>query len=142
MALPLDTLERLEELPASAVEKSGKHWLAQYRGQILPLIHLASALEDRRSELRNPRKSGENGDSAPLDVLVCNYEGQSIGIVVEDILDIVEESAEVRHPASRPGVLYSAVIGGRVTELIDIPAVLRAAGLKDAREAELVGAGV
>jgi len=142
MALPLDTLARLEELPAATVERSGQHWLAQYRGQILPLIHLGSVLAERRSELRHPRKAGGLADEQPLDVLVCNYEGQSVGIVVEAILDIVEGAADVRHPASRAGVLYSVVIDGRVTELIDIPAVLRKSGVFEPRPMDPVGAPV
>jgi two-component system chemotaxis sensor kinase CheA len=40
MAIPLSTLARLEEFPVAQVEMSGKQWVTQYRGQILPLIHL------------------------------------------------------------------------------------------------------
>jgi len=58
-------------------------------------------------------------------VLVCNDEGETIGIVVERILDIVEDRADVQSPASRAGVLYSVVINERVTELLDIPAIKR-----------------
>jgi two-component system chemotaxis sensor kinase CheA len=43
-----------------------------------------------------------------------------VGLVVDQILDIVEESLTVQRPASRPGVLGSAVIQGRVTELLDM----------------------
>jgi two-component system, chemotaxis family, sensor kinase CheA len=50
--------------------------------------------------------------------------------VVERIVDIVEDSAEVQYPASREGVLYSAVIQGRVTEMIDVPAILQTAHLE------------
>jgi hypothetical protein len=39
----------------------------------------------------------------------------------------------VRSPASRAAVLYSVVIGNRVTELLDIPAILRSADLSAAR---------
>lgn len=127
MAMPLDTLARLEELPASQVEKSGIQWVAQYRGRILPLINLAYALEERRRVRRHPPLITEGNKDAPLQVLVCNHEGQSVGLVVERIVDIVEDAAEVTHPASRAGILRSAVIQGQVTELIDIPTVLRAA---------------
>ena len=66
---------------------------------------------------------------APLQVLVCNHEGRAVGLVVERILDIVEDAAELKFPASRPGVLYSTVIQEKVTELIDIPAILSSSGL-------------
>ena len=133
MALPLNTLARLEELPASSIEKSGEQLLMQYRGQILPLVHLGSVLEERRAAVRHIFWSKDPSDRAAIQVLVCNYENRTVGIAVEAILDIVEDSAEVRYPASRPGVLYSAVINGRVTELIDIPAILELAGVAQVR---------
>lgn len=34
----------------------------------------------------------------------------------------------MKSPATRPCVLYSVVIGERVTELLDIPAILTSAG--------------
>jgi two-component system chemotaxis sensor kinase CheA len=58
-------------------------------------------------------------------VLVLNHQGRSFGLVVERILDIVEARADVTSKATRPAVLHSAVIGGRVTELLDVPAILR-----------------
>jgi two-component system, chemotaxis family, sensor kinase CheA len=127
MAMPLDTLARLEELPASDVERAGKQWVAQYRGEILPLINLDFALQERRRKLQEAKLRATESD-APLQVLVCNHEGRSVGLVVEQILDIVEDAAEMKYPASRAGVLYSTVIDERVTELIDIPAILHTAG--------------
>jgi len=62
-------------------------------------------------------------------VLVCNHGGRAVGLVVEKILDIVEDAAELKYPASRPGVLYSTVIQEKVTELIDLPAILSSSGL-------------
>ena len=62
-----------------------------------------------------------------MQVLVCNDSGRTLGIVVERILDIVEDRAEIKSPAVREGVLYTVVINDRVTELIDIPTLLRIA---------------
>jgi two-component system chemotaxis sensor kinase CheA len=124
MALPLSTVARLEEFRASEIEKSGGEWVIQYRGKILPLIRLDVVLEERRTRLRHGRKAVEPD---PLQVLVCNDEGRTIGIVVERILDIVEDRAEVKSPATREGILCAVVINDRVTELIDIPVIQRIA---------------
>jgi two-component system chemotaxis sensor kinase CheA len=124
MAMPLSTVARLEEFPAANVEKSGGEWVIQYRGKILPLLRLDVVLEERRERVRHARK---NIQPDPLQVLVCNDEGRIIGIVVDRILDIVEDRAEVKSPATREGILYAVVINDRVTELIDIPAVQRIA---------------
>jgi two-component system, chemotaxis family, sensor kinase CheA len=124
MALPLSTVARLEEFRASDVEKSGGEWVIQYRGKILPLIRLDVVLEERRSRLRHGNKTVQPD---PLQVLVCNNEGRTIGIIVERILDIVEDRADVKSPATREGILCAVVINDRVTELIDIPVVQRIA---------------
>ena len=126
MAIPLSTLARLEEFPVAQVEMSGREWVTQYRGQILPLIRLHVVLEERRNKLR-ALQALPPVDSGPIQVLVLNHEGRSFGLVVERILDIVEQHADVRSAATRASVLYSVVIDDRVTELLDIPAILRSA---------------
>jgi two-component system chemotaxis sensor kinase CheA len=133
MAIPLDTLARLEEVPVGQVEVSGNQWVTQYRGKILPLIRLSVVMEERRQKLR-PAQLTPEPNSAPLQVLVLNHEGRTFGLVVERILDIVEDLAAVRSPATRSAVLYSVVIGERVTELLDIPALLQISGTKLTRQ--------
>ena len=132
MAIPLSTLARLEEFPVAQVEMSGSQWVTQYRGQILPLIRLNVMLEERRNKLRTMQVPPAPG-SGPIQVLVLNHDGRSFGLVVERILDIVEDRADVRSAATRASVLYSVLIGDRVTELLDIPAILRSADLNAVR---------
>jgi two-component system chemotaxis sensor kinase CheA len=134
MAIPLSTLARLEEFPAAQVEMSGSQWVTQYRGQILPLIRLNVVLQERRNKLRASQTPPPT-DSRAIPVLVLNHEGRCFGLVVDRILDIVEDRADVRSAATRPSVLYSVVIGDRVTELLDIPAILQSADLITARPA-------
>jgi two-component system chemotaxis sensor kinase CheA len=133
MAIPLDTLARLEEFPVEQVEMSGSQWVTQYRGQILPLVRLSVMMEERRHKLRGLQGAPAQG-SIPLQVLVLNHEGRSFGLVVDKILDIVEDRADVRSAATRASVLYSVVIGERVTELLDIPAILQIAGANVAEQ--------
>jgi two-component system chemotaxis sensor kinase CheA len=126
MAVPLSTLARLEEFPVAKVEMSGSQWVTQYRGKILPLIRLNVVLEERRNRQRALEIPPAPG-SPPIQVLVLNHEGRAFGLVVERILDIVADRADVRSAATRASVLYSVVIGDRVTELLDVPAILRGA---------------
>jgi two-component system chemotaxis sensor kinase CheA len=141
MALPLGTLARLEEFPASQVEKSGAQWVIQYRGQILPLIRLNVVLQERRQRRRHAASAAPPADAGSIQVLVCNHEGQTVGLVVEQILDIVEDRVEVKSPATRPGVLYAAVIENRVTELLDLNAILQRAEASRELEEEHVKVG-
>ena len=124
MAVPLQLLARLENIPGEQVERAGNQWVTQYRGQILPLIRVSHAMEERR------RAPGGDVLTLPttdmLQVLVLESEQKSFGLVVNQILDIVESALEPQSPATRAGVLYSAVVAERVTELLDVPSLLRA----------------
>ena len=137
MAIPLNILDRLEEFPATQIEISGTQWVTQYRGRILPLIRLNIVLEERRHKLSAVQALAPI-DQGPVQVLVLNHQGQMFGLVVEKILDIVEDRAEVKSPATRACVLYSVVIGGRVTELLDIAAILKRSAAAFASPAPLV----
>ncbi len=124
MAVPLELLARLENIPGAQVERAGNQWVTQYRGQILPLIRVGHALEERR-----PLAAGDDVQLPTTDmlqVLVLEHHRQSFGLVVHEIVDIVESTLEPRSPATRACVLHSSVIADRVTELLDVPALLAA----------------
>jgi two-component system chemotaxis sensor kinase CheA len=53
-------------------------------------------------------------------LLVFSDEGRSMGLLVDEIVDIVEDHLNIEVGSSRPGVLGSAVIKGQATEIIDI----------------------
>jgi two-component system chemotaxis sensor kinase CheA len=120
IAIPLSKVARLEEFPEKDLEELGEQTVIQYRGRILPLLPLSSILPDRR---RIPREPAER--SASVRVVVHSNARGSVGLVVDQILDIVEDSFVLQRPASRPGVLGSAVLQGRVTELLDMEGVVR-----------------
>ncbi|HYP90689.1 MAG TPA: chemotaxis protein CheA [Polyangiaceae bacterium] len=115
MAIPLSMVARLEEVDPKKVERAAGRDVVQYRSAILPLIALGAELHGESRQAR-----GE-----PLQVIVYSEQGRSIGFVVEQILDIVEEVVTVRSQASREGVLGSAVVQGRVTDLLDVHGVIR-----------------
>jgi two-component system, chemotaxis family, sensor kinase CheA len=106
MAVPLELLARLENIPGAEVERSGNQWVTQYRGQILPLIRVSTRSKSggicRRARTMLPLPT-----TAMLQVLVLENEQQSFGLVVNEILDIVESTLEPQSPATRAGVLHS-----------------------------------
>jgi len=55
--------------------------------------------------------------------MVCS----SVAIVVEEILDIVDGEAAIRSDIDDLGLLGSAVLGDKVTELLDVRAAILAA---------------
>jgi two-component system, chemotaxis family, sensor kinase CheA len=122
MAIPLSLVTRLEEFPRALVERTGASEVVQYQGQILPLIDLSSLAPDGRTGSDPPRCSGDAADKIP--VVVSSGPGRLAGLKVERILDIVEEPLSIQYPPRRKGSLGSAVIQGRVTEILDMRELL------------------
>jgi two-component system chemotaxis sensor kinase CheA len=124
MAMPLSLVARLEEFNRSSVETSEGRDVVQYRGQILPLIHLSSALTDRRQE---PRGGEPGKQDEKIQVVVYNDQGRSVGLVVDRILDISHEKFTAQKQLGRKGSLGSIVVQNRVTELLDIKGIIQEA---------------
>jgi two-component system chemotaxis sensor kinase CheA len=79
--------------------------MVQYREQLMPLVQMEGV---------SVRTSG----SQPI--LVFADERRSMGLVVDEIIDIVEERLHIEVSGAKDGILGSAVIKGQATEVIDI----------------------
>ncbi len=126
MGLSLDAVTRLERFPAASVERLGGTAVVQYRDDILPLVYVFEQLPERRQQ---PRSEDGEGRLKLLDVVVYTYSGRQVGLVVGQVIDILEEPVEVRRPSSRIGVRECVVLRGRVTELLDVEGIIRGASL-------------
>jgi two-component system, chemotaxis family, sensor kinase CheA len=134
MAVPLAQVARLEEFPREMVEKAGGQDVVQYRGEILPLIHISRALRQARGgnghngkrQVR-PMDRPRREENEKLQVVVHAGGTRRVGLVVGQILDIVEETIDTRTQAGRPGVLFTAVVQDRVTEFLDVDGIIRSA---------------
>jgi two-component system chemotaxis sensor kinase CheA len=113
-ALPLASVARLEEFPVSALERSGPTEVVQYRDGILPLVRLAPLIGLEETPRRDQ----------PISVVVHDGPAGPVGIVIDRVLDVVEEECEPTAVGRRPGVLGSAVVQARVTDLVDLEAVV------------------
>jgi two-component system, chemotaxis family, sensor kinase CheA len=116
MAIPLRAVARLEEFARARVERVGQEHVVQYRGEILPLVYLSDVFGEE----------SRGGDT--LQVVVHTYDGKSVGFVVDAIEDVVEEEFTATRRGGRSGIMGSAVIQGRVTELLDADALRNIAG--------------
>ena len=52
-------------------------------------------------------------------VLVFTVSERAMGLMVDEILDVIEERLDIQPGSGRPGFIGSAVISGRVTEVLD-----------------------
>jgi two-component system, chemotaxis family, sensor kinase CheA len=121
VAIPLAGVARLEELPGSAVERVGDRGVVQYRGGLMPLLRLVDLLE--------PGLPAPASSDTALQVVVHERGSVRIGLVVDEILELVEEQVSLDEVRNRPGVVGSSVIRGKATDLLDIPALLEHAGV-------------
>jgi two-component system chemotaxis sensor kinase CheA len=129
MAIPLSSVSRLEEIPAHTVEHSGESAVVQYRGQIMPLVRVSSALQ-----------RADAGETDMLQVIVYTEGGRYIGLVVDEIVDIVEQQITPEQCGKHSGVLSSAVIQQKVTDILDLNAVIANSGLRAEAAAAVQGA--
>jgi two-component system chemotaxis sensor kinase CheA len=104
-AVPLALVTRLEELPADKIELSNGRYMVQYRDQLMPLVQMEGV---------EVRTTG----SQPILVFVDDK--RAMGLVVDEIVDIVEERLNIEVAGSRDGILGSAVIKAQATEVIDV----------------------
>ena len=104
-AVPLGLVARLEDIPVERIEMSGGTPVVQYRGQLMPMVPIAGHWE-----------APESGRQA---VLVFTEGQRSMGLMVDEILDVIEEPLVIQPGSDRLGYLGSAVISERVTDVID-----------------------
>ncbi|MBO1074035.1 hybrid sensor histidine kinase/response regulator [Roseomonas marmotae] len=114
-AVPLGLVARLEDLPAESIELSGSQPLVQYRGKLMPLVPMSGHW--------TPPEPGRRQA-----VLVFSDQLRAMGLMVDAILDVVEEHLNIEGSHDRPGFLGSAVICGKVTDVMDCAWWLRQAG--------------
>jgi two-component system chemotaxis sensor kinase CheA len=103
-AVPLGLVARLEQIPTERIEQSADEIVTQYRGRLMPLLPVSGAFEDGR---------------ATHPVLVFVDGDHCMGLIVDEIVDVVEERLVIERAAGRPGLLGGAVLAGQATDVID-----------------------
>ncbi len=112
-AVPMALVERIENIDVGAIEHVNGHQVIQYRGHMMPLISLSPDCVTRAA--------------GQQPVLVFSEGERTVGLIVDEILDIVEERLNVELTGNDSGVMGSAVIDGKATDLIDIGCYLTSA---------------
>jgi two-component system, chemotaxis family, sensor kinase CheA len=110
MALPIELVQRIEEFSPGLVKRTGGLELVQYGDQIVPLARLSGFLG-----VEPARATDE-----VMPVVLAKVEGRIIGLIVDEIVDIVEEQVSNSGHRTLPGMFGSASISGRDTTVIDL----------------------
>ena len=117
MAVDLSLVARLEEFPRSSIEKTGRREAVQYRDRIMPLVPLP--------ELFGLSSETADDDRDTIHVVVYKKDDRSVGLVVNEIVDVVEERVRIERCDDMEGVFGTAVVQGVVTDLVDVEAIVR-----------------
>ncbi|WP_417489276.1 chemotaxis protein CheW [Maricaulis sp.] len=105
-AVPLALVTRLEEFQPDAIETTNGRLVVQYRGRLMPIVPLGGQI------------GGTQGQRQP--VLVFSEGHGAIGLAVDQIVDVVEERVDLQMRSDKPGIIGSAIIKGKATDVVDI----------------------
>ena len=103
VAVLLGLVARIESIPRVEVQQTPECGITPYRGQLMPLV----------------RPIGYDTEADPMQVLVFSDRGRSVGLVVADIVDIVEEPLTLELASRQAGLLGTAMVAGEVMEVLD-----------------------
>ncbi|MDR3406962.1 MAG: hybrid sensor histidine kinase/response regulator [Methylovirgula sp.] len=104
-ALPLSLIVRIESIPAADIRMSDGLMVVQHQSHLMPLVPLYSTAETRL-QATNP-------------VLVLGIGGESMGLLIEQIVDVVEARLTIEIASTSPGVIGTAEIRGEIAEVLD-----------------------
>ncbi len=114
-AVPLALISRLEVIPRASIEELGGRRAVQYRGGSLPLVDLGDV-----------SKVHPLPDQDTYFVIVYEVGGKEVGLVVSQIVDIVESSVEFDETTfKQSGIIGSTILSSHTTLLVDLFEVVR-----------------
>ena len=112
-AVPLELVARLEEIDVKTIEIADTNAVVQYRGELMRLVTL-----DPGQQLP---------DHGKVAVIVFSYDKKVVGLVVDEILDIVQAPLAIQlsdKNSKSHGLLGSMVINGKTTDIVDVGSIL------------------
>jgi two-component system chemotaxis sensor kinase CheA len=118
LAMPIELVSRIEEVPRHKVERADQRKVIQYRAEILQLVRLSELLDI----------PSEEDTDQPLQVVVYREGSRSLGFVVDRIVDIAHTEIAVTHECCREDLLMSAVVQRRVTDFLNLPSIIKRLG--------------
>ncbi|KKB96123.1 Chemotaxis protein CheA [Candidatus Arcanobacter lacustris] len=104
-AIPIELVSRLEEIDVNTIEYSGTSKIVQYRDKLMYLTQLDDDLEVQ-TQFQH--------------VISFVDRDKILGIMVDDISDIVEHRVDIVSNISTPGYIGTMIINDKTTDLVDL----------------------
>lgn len=118
-AIPMDLVARLEEFAVGDLERSLGREVVQYRDGIMPILDVAAIVGI---------PAVERADT--IATIVVERDGQRVGLLVSSVVDVADVDVAVVDALSAVtksasfGLVGNAVIGGAVTDVLDVDAIV------------------
>ena len=113
-AAPLSTVSRIEEVEAAQIEQVEGRAVLQYRGRLMPILGADGRAPDWSGPGRRPLLVFARGD-------------QALGMLIGEIVDIVETAAQPEINSAGDLTLGSLIVMDQAADLIDVDAYWRRA---------------
>lgn len=104
-AMPMSVIARIEHLDAGAVEMCDGRAAVRHDNRIIPLVQLDGGSDCAGGEGRH--------------VLLLGVGGELMGLVAEEIVDVLDARIEIQIGGETPGVIGVGEIGGHIVEVLD-----------------------
>lgn len=119
LGIPMRSVTRLERVPARAVKVVGDREMIRLRDDLLPVLRLGPVSSEEVSVVVHTDSSSRVT--------------QSVALVVDDVIDIVDAAAALDGDVHERGLLGSAEFRDRIVEVVDVRAALAASRMEGAR---------
>jgi two-component system chemotaxis sensor kinase CheA len=103
--VPLSLISRIESVTAAAIQQSDGMYVMRYQGQLMPLVRVFPHA-DQPVAASNP-------------ILVLGIGGESMGLIVDRIIDVVEARLSIEIAGASVGIVGTAQINDEIVEVID-----------------------
>ena len=111
-ALPLSLIARIEKVSGARVVTADGLGVMQHQGRLMPLVPVGDIGYDSGAE---------------WPVLVVGVGGEPMGLLVSEIVDIVEDQLDIQIAGGTAGIVGTANIRGEPTDILDVAHYMRIA---------------
>jgi len=111
-ALPLSVLARIEMVDVDRLQRSDGRFVMLHQGKLTPVL---------------PTSPDQPVSDKPHPVLILSVKAHRIGLLVDEIIDVVEEPLSIELPSLTDDMVGTTEIRGLPVELIDVSYYLHAA---------------
>lgn len=143
LAVPVASIGRLEEFEHSSIQAIDQQSVVNYNGQVVPLLHMSQIFteSDPQATLKtqdsNPQTASKAsllgpdsespGGEKTVQVIMCVTEEKFLGLVVDEIVDLVESRLELQTRTEKHGIYASAILNHQIVDIVDLNEVVKLA---------------